>query len=286
MLRLSQATSTQFDVAAYRDLVDTVAAELAAAEPIDDDVVLDVVGSAIVSPAARGLIAAADVDPLQLTARAAAVARRFAPRQAATARTAGDEIVILLRQQIDLAWWNGVADFDTSADVAGDASLVDMRALRRAGKVRFGFTLASDRLLPRARNYAVRHWFRDIAPGTPGPSWPYARPQMVNLLNRLADDFAEQVGPELPPMWVNCLTRSVEDQQRLQELGFSAHLPSAHCRGWAADIEVSWFDRFGVAGDLVEVLEHYRDRGLINAIDEGSIWHICPNPAHLHEWDV
>ena len=167
MLRSSQATSTQFDVAAYRDLVDTVAAELAAAEPIDDDVVLDVVGSAIVSPAARGLIAAADVDPLQLTARAAAVARRFAPRQAATARTAGDEIVILLRQQIDLAWWNGVADFDTSADVAGDASLVDMRALRRARKVRFGFTLASDRLLPRARNYAVRHWFRDIAPGTP-----------------------------------------------------------------------------------------------------------------------
>ena len=72
----------------------------------------------------------------------------------------------------------------------------------------------------------------------------------------------------------------MEDQCRLQELGFSAHLPSAHCRGWAADLEVAWLERFGARGALVEVLQDYQRRGLVNAIDEGRIWHICLNPQH------
>lgn len=257
---------------------------MAEREPLSHTMVLNIVSEALATPEAREVLTAAGTDRLALAARAVRLARDFTPRRAATATSAAHEIGILLMQQIDLAWWASTPDFEGAGDVDSSPDLVDMRALRREGLVNFGFTLASDRLLPRARNYAVRHFFPDVAPGTPGPSWPYARPEMVNMLNTIACEFANRVGSQVPPLWVNCLTRSVADQCRLQDLGFSAHLPSAHCRGWAADIEVDWFARFGADVDLVELLLEYQDRDLLNAIDEGQIWHVCPNPEALEEW--
>jgi hypothetical protein len=284
MQRMQHTTRSSVDVRGYRETVRTVGQTLAGRRDLAPDYVRDVVGEAMATPQAQEVLAAAATDGLAITARAVRLARDFAPRAAATATSAGHEIGIMLLQQIDLAWWSAVPDFDDARAVDANTDLVDMRAMRRDGDLRFGFTLASDRLLPRARNYAVRRWFPDLAPGTPGPSWPYARPEMISLLNTVADDFAERVGPEVPPLWVNCLTRSVADQCRLQDLGFSAHLPSAHCRGWAADLEVDWFARFNADADLVGLLLEYQDRDLLNAIDEGQIWHVCPNPAALEEW--
>lgn len=233
----------------------------------------------------RDLLTAAGTSPHMIAERAARLAEQFQPRAAATATTPWHDVDILLRQQIDIAWWSATPDFRTVSAVESSAELVDMLDLQRRGEARFEFQLASDQLVPRMRNYAVRRWFPDSSPGTPGPSYPYARPAMVGLLNAVADDFAtalQRVRPDepRPPLWVNCITRAVEDQCRLQELGFSAHLPSAHCRGWAADLEVAWLERFGARGALVEVLQDYQRRGLVNAIDEGRIWHICLNPQH------
>ena len=69
--------------------------------------------------------------------------------------------------------------------------------------------------------------------------------------------------------------------QRLQQLGYSALLPSAHCTGHAADIEMAWLRRHGVAPALEDVLTGYRDAGVLNVIDEGQAWHVCLAPAHL-----
>ncbi|MDQ1249089.1 MAG: hypothetical protein QG597_3463 [Actinomycetota bacterium] len=284
MSEAGHTTRSLVGVSGYREIVRSIGRTLSAKSVLTPEAVLAVVSDELAGPEVHDVLSAAGTDSLALTARAVRLARDFVPRPAATATSAAHDIGILLMQQIDLAWWSDAPDFDDARSVDASADLIDMRALRREGHVRFEFTLASDRLLPRARNYAVRHWFPDLAPGTPGPSWPYARPEMVNLLNTIADDFARRVGPEVPPLWVNCLTRSVADQCRLQDLGFSAHLPSAHCRGWAADLEVDWFARFNADDVLVELLLEYQADDLINAIDEGQIWHVCPNPAALAEW--
>ena len=105
------------------------------------------------------------------------------------------------------------------------------------------------------------------------------RPAMLALLNEIADRTAAACPPRTPPLWVTSVTRTVEHQQHLRSLGFSALTPSAHCRGWAADIEVSWFSDFDAAEQLKGVLNDYFDAGSLNVIDEGRAWHVCLNPT-------
>ena len=112
------------------------------------------------------------------------------------------------------------------------------------------------------------------------------RPEMLRVLNVLSQDFADRCPPGAPQMWVNSITRSVDQQRHLRRLGFTAHIPSAHCRGWAADIEMLWLEKFGTRDALAAVLLGRRDRGELNVIDEGRIWHISPNPACLHAFGV
>ena len=95
-----------------------------------------------------------------------------------------------------------------------------------------------------------------------------------------ASPLVELAPAGTPVIRVNSIVRTVEHQNHLKTLGFSALSPSAHCRGWAADIEVTWFERFGAAGALREVLLDYLDRGVLNVIDEGRAWHICLSPDH------
>lgn len=106
---------------------------------------------------------------------------------------------------------------------------------------------------------------------------------MVTLLNLFACHFKELAGEDAPALWVNSVTRSMSHQRHLQRLGFAAFIPSVHCRGWAADIETAWYERHNLRETLESVLQHNHNEGLINGIDEGSIWHVCVNPARLGE---
>ncbi len=271
-------------VESYRHLVADFAEEFRGAAEVEPEQVVEQVSQMLSVPTAAEVVAAGGTDPAELVARVGLMASTFTPSPASTATSLSHHITILLLQQIDLAWWVQAPDFpdQTAIDTADD--FVDMHEWRRDGRLKFSFSLASDKLVPRARNFAIRRLFPDWAPGTPGPSTSLARPEMIRLLNSVAIEFSHQAGPEVPPLWVNCVTRSVADQCRLQELGFSAHLPSAHCRGWAADLEVEWFARFGARDTLIRILEDYQRDGLINAIDEGRIWHMSPNPAAIDEW--
>ena len=123
-----------------------------------------------------------------------------------------------------------------------------------------------------------RRLWPDRIPRTAGLRFALARPQVVNLLNRLAADFAA-AAPAAPPLWVTSLARSIEQQRRLRALGYTATLPSAHCVGYAVDIEMSWFRRFGAAATLAGLLAERQQAGEVNAIDEGQTWHLCLSPA-------
>jgi len=102
---------------------------------------------------------------------------------------------------------------------------------------------------------------------------------VVALLNDIARQFAASAPPAAPPLWVTSLVRSAEHQHRLRRLGYAAMVPSGHCLGWAVDVEMEWFGRFGVRDTLAELLLARQRAGEINVVDEGQAWHLCLAPT-------
>jgi hypothetical protein len=217
----------------------------------------------------------------RLVAQSVAEYSRFVPSAASNASTAAGLVRILLLQNVDLLWWDDAADFETAADFARTPDMLDLVVERRRGRVDFSFGIASDRWSRRGRDYVVQRAFPGREPRGAGLPFTAIRPAMLALLNEIAARTRVATPPGTPPIRVTSITRTVEHQLRLKALGFSAMLPSAHCRGWAADIEVAWFERFGAADALREVLLDYLDRGVLNVIDEGRAWHVCLNPTEV-----
>ena len=79
-------------------------------------------------------------------------------------------------------------------------------------------------------------------------------------------------------MWVTSMLRSVQEQEELRNLGYPAFNSSSHATGYAFDVEVHWFERFGADSTLKALLLDYERAGAINAIDEGQVWHVCMSP--------
>jgi hypothetical protein len=210
--------------------------------------------------------------------------RRYVPSAASNASSPLALIRILLLQQIDLAWWGSASELQDAQAVEASAELIDLTEMRADGGVRFGFGKGSDRLVRRARDFAVQRLLPSHEPRGPGLPFLRARPEIVSVLNEISDRVASLVPASTPRIWVNSIVRSVEHQIRLRNLGFTAPLPSSHCRGWAADIEMAWFDRFAAGGALRLVLLDYLDSGKLNVIDEGRAWHVClaPEAAALY----
>jgi hypothetical protein len=183
-------------------------------------------------------------------------------------------------------WGAPVAPFPDDRAVLASTELVSLRRLQQQQRLPFSFRVGATGLAGRARNYAVRRWAPDRRPQSSGLSFALARPAMVGLLTEIATTFAEAAGGWQRGLWVNCIVRSMEGQQRLRDLGYSAFLPSAHCVGYAADLEMAWLRRNGVAEPLQQVLAGYRDAGVVNVIDEGQAWHVCLNPASVRRYEL
>jgi hypothetical protein len=120
-------------------------------------------------------------------------------------------------------------------------------------------------------------------PHTAGIRFTHARPELIALLNQLALEFAAAAPPGTPALWVTSATRSAEHQRHLRDLGYAAMIPSAHCFGFASDVEMRWFAEFGADRILAELLLERQRSGLCNVIDEGQAWHVCINPAAVEE---
>jgi len=256
---------------------------------------LEALGPGAPSPRVAALVATAlEESPLdelahlrggrdRIVAQAVEDYRRFAPSEASNASSAAGLVRILLLQNVDLLWWEDVEDFVTDAD-ARSAGLLDLRQLKRAGRVRFSFGIASDGLVRRGRDFLVQRLAPHREPRGAGLAFTGIRPAMLGVLNEVADAVAARAPAGTPPIRVNSIVRTVEHQNHLKTLGFSALSPSAHCRGWAADIEVTWFERFGAADVLRSVLLEHLDHGILNVIDEGRAWHVCLNPAFVDRY--
>jgi hypothetical protein len=206
--------------------------------------------------------------------------RRFSPSAASNAADRIAMVRILLLQCLDLLWWGGVDEYADQAALDSDPDLLDLVDERRAGRVAFAFGLAPGNTVARVRDALVQRAFPGRQPRGPGLRYTKVRPAMLGLLNEVAERVTAAAPPGTPRIWVTSITRTAEHQRHLSSLGFSALTPSAHCTGWAADIDAAWFERFDAAAALRTVLEDYLDRGVVNVIDGLTAWHVCLSPDH------
>jgi len=200
-----------------------------------------------------------------------------------SARNSGGSLAatlrIALQSQIDVLWWGHLPAYETDAEVLAAKDLLDLDALRRDGMLLFRYRRQAWTLLGRAARSAGRLAAPDHTPRTAGLRFALARAELIVMLNQIAADFASLAPDGTPPLWVTSLTRSEGHQRYLRTLGYSALLPSAHCVGYAADMEMAWFRRFHAADVLQRLLLERQLMGEINVIDEGQAWHVCLRPG-------
>jgi hypothetical protein len=188
-------------------------------------------------------------------------------------------IRIYLLAQIDALWWGDAPDYASDEDLLTARDLVDLDELRRSGQLGFRYRHQAQTKAARALRAAERRAWPDRVPRTAGLKFSRARPEAVALLNQLAVSFAATCPPKTPPLWVTSMARSVAHQHRLRELGYAAVLPSAHCSGYATDVEILWYRRCGADGVLRSLLLERQAAGEVNVIDEGQAWHVCISPV-------
>ncbi|MEU4773686.1 DUF5715 family protein [Micromonospora sp. NPDC023644] len=226
--------------------------------------------AAVLDATGQGLVGARETLLLEMA--------RYQPNVRSSAADLTALVRIYLLSRIDVMWWRDAPTFLTDAQVDASPDLVDLEWLRRRDLLRFRYTEQPRTLLRRGLRAVRRRLLPDATPRTAGLRFRRARREMVALLNDLARQFAASTPPGTPPLWVTSLVRSAEHQHRLRRLGYAAMVPSGHCLGWAVDVEMEWFGRFGVRDTLAELLLARQRAGEVNVVDEGQAWHLCLAP--------
>ncbi len=268
------------DVVAYREAVTEVIAELAGSGGIPSpETATRILTRRLRGSAFAAVLSVVPEGPDAAIWRVLQEVRAYRPSARSSAGSLLAMIRIALLAQIDLLWWGHLSAYPTDADVFGADDLLHLEALQRDGMLLFRYRLQTSTLLGRAARSAERFAAPDRLPRTAGLRFPCARAELIVLLNQIAAEFAALAPRATPRLWVTSLTRSVEHQQNLRALGYAALLPSAHCTGYAADIEMTWFRRFQADRTLQALLLERQRAGEINVIDEGQAWHVCVRPG-------
>ena len=183
-----------------------------------------------------------------------------------------------LLSQVDAVWWGHLEPYRTDLDVLGTADLVDLAGPLRAGRLGFRYRMQPTNLTGRLGRAAQRRIWPGRRPHTAGLRFSRARPQLVTLLNQVADQFSTLAPVGTPPLWVTSLARSVEHQDRLRALGYYTGQRSAHCVGYAADVAMSWYRRFGsfcIAFMITDSACSVISRCGANSRGDGGGWWMC-----------
>jgi len=204
--------------------------------------------------------------------------RNYEPTTQNATSTLASLVRIFMLAQIEAVWWGRTHSYQNDGDIRDAAELVDLDEVAENEQLRFCYRHQAMTLVARAARSAERRALPGRSPRTAGLWLPKARPQLVAWLNDVADEF-EQIAPDrTPPLWVTSVARSVEHQLHLKSLGYIALLPSSHCVGYAADIEMKWYRRFHAHRILRGLLLDRQRAGEVNVIDEGQAWHVCLRP--------
>lgn len=268
----------------FRERVDAVAEDLRSCERSEPDRSRHIADTLHVAlrdePIASAIAAAhpASCDPESVIDGIIQAALAFQPTSVSSARDLPAMLRVRLLTLLDNAWWRDTPLFATNQEVREHPALVNLVDERRRGGLHFDFRTQVFGPAQRAVRSADRRLLPHRSPRTSGMRLPYARTETVEMLNSIADEFAERA-PGAPRLWVNSALRSLEYQEEMRSVGYLAASASAHCVGWAADIEMAWIRRRGHGHVLAEILVERAGRGQLNLIDEGQAWHICLSPT-------
>ena len=268
------------DVAAYRDAVTALLTELVGpSRYLTVETAERLLNRRLREPIFTAVFSALPKGPDAAIRRVIGEVRSYRQSPCSSASNLPAMIRIALLAQIDLLWWGHLREYQTDAHVFAARELLHLEPLRTDNMLLFRYRLQTTSLLGRAARSAERRAVPDRAPRTAGLRFPCARSELIVLLNQIAQEFAAVAPRGTPPMWVTSLTRSMEHQRHLRSLGYAALLPSAHCVGYAADLEMTWFRRFNADKVLQALLLHRQAMGELNVIDEGQAWHVCVRPG-------
>ena len=268
------------DLAAYRDAVADLAASFERSGAASSTrLAARVLSRRLTDPGIADVLAQTPSGTAGALERLLLEVRGYRPSPRSSATSLASLIRISLLAQIDAAWWGREPAYPTDADVLGSPDLLNLDALQQGGLLLFRYRHQAGSFVGRAARSVERRALPGRRPMTAGLWLARARPQAVALLNQIAAQFASLAPVGTPPLWVTSLARSVEHQRRLRALGYAALLPSSHCVGYAADIEMAWFRRFGAHHALQAVLLEHQRGGDVNVIDEGQAWHVCLRPG-------
>ncbi|EEP70003.1 hypothetical protein MCAG_00330 [Micromonospora sp. ATCC 39149] len=227
--------------------------------------------AAVFDATAQGFVGARETLLLEMA--------RYQPNARNSAGDLAALVRIYLLSRIDVMWWRDAAAFMTDAQVHTSTDLVDLEWLRRRDLLRFRYQGQSATIVGRSVRAVGCRLLPDARPRTAGLRFCRARREVIALLNDIGREFARSAPPGTPPLWVTSLVRSAEHQHQLRRLGYAAMVPSGHCLGYAADVEMAWFQRFGARDVLAGLLLARQQAGEINVVDEGQAWHLCLAPA-------
>ncbi|MFI6133498.1 hypothetical protein [Micromonospora sp. NPDC051141] len=227
--------------------------------------------AAVLDATPQGLVGARETLLLEMA--------RYQPNARSSAQDLTALVRIFLLSRVDVLWWRDSPTFRTDDQVRASTELVDLEWLRRRGLLEFRYREQPATVLGRGLHAVRRRVRPGASPRTAGLLFRRARREMVALLNDLAREFATVTRAGTPPLWVTSLARSAEHQYRLRRLGYAAMVPSGHCLGWAADVELDWYERFGARNALAGLLLGRQEAGEINVVDEGQAWHLCLAPS-------
>ncbi|MBQ1024611.1 DUF5715 family protein [Micromonospora sp. C95] len=273
-------TAAPPDLAAYRDAVAELLVEVSALAGVSsakarqvliDQRLREPAIMQVLDATSQGLIGARETLLLEMA--------RYQPNERSSAADLTALVRIYLLSRVDVMWWRDATTFLTDAEVDHSAELVDLEWLRRRGLLRFRYTEQPRTLVGRGVRALRRRMLPDATPRTAGLWFRRARREVIALLNDIGREFAAATPAGTPPLWVTSLVRSAEHQYRLRRLGYAAMVPSGHCLGWAVDVEMDWYRRFGVRDTLAGLLLNRQRAGEINVVDEGQAWHVCLAPA-------
>ena len=263
----------------YRAAVDELMREVAGhPEASDATRVADLVAKRLQEPELEAVLCRLDGGDSGVAAGLLDAIGDFRPNAHNSASDLATFTRILLLSQIDAAWWRGTYHFAHDVDVDGSADLVDLGPLRSAKQLKFGYRAQPAGLPGRARDWVQHRFLPAHRPRVTGLRFTCSRPVVIAAVNQVAAEFAAAMPAGTPRIWVNSMVRSVQHQQRLRSLGYAAVLPSAHCAGYAADLESSWLRPFDPHNVLARILREHQEAGQLNVIDEGRTWHLCVNP--------
>ncbi|GAA2220551.1 hypothetical protein ACFY2R_22205 [Micromonospora olivasterospora] len=268
------------DLDAYRAAVADLLVEVTAlADPASTTARQVLLDERLREPAIAAVLDATPQGPIGARETLLLEMARYRPNPRSSAADLTALVRIYLLSRIDVMWWRDAPAFRTDAQVQASPDLVDLEWLRRRDLLRFRYQEQPVTLLGRGVRAARRQLLPDARPRTAGLRFRRARREVIALLNDIGREFARLAPPATPPLWVTSLVRSAEYQYQLRRLGYSAMVPSGHCLGYAVDVELAWFARFGVRDALAHLLLARQRAGEVNVVDEGQTWHLCLSPA-------